>query len=329
MAQEVRFLSADDVARALPMAEAVEGMKAAYAQLSTGQADMPLRARVQGDGGVTLVMPAHLQQSAALGVKVVSVFPQNTARGLPIIHALVLALDAGTGRPLAIMEGGSLTAIRTGAGAGAATDLLARPDAHTVAIIGSGVQARTQLEAVCTVRSISTVYVYSPTRAHAERFAADMAGRGPIPTTIHVTAAADEAVAAADIVCTATTSSTPVFNGAALRPGAHINAVGSYTPQMQELDEAALRGALIVMDSREAVLAEAGEVIIALQNGAISESDLHAELGQIVAGQKSGRSSPQQITYFKSCGVAVQDAAAAQIALRNAEAQGLGTLLAL
>ena len=325
----LRILSAADVRQALPMADAIASQKRAYAELSTGTAVMPLRTRLPvDDEAVTLIMPAYLPETAALGVKLVSVFPRNPARGLPFVYAAVLVIDPDTGQPVALLEGGALTAIRTGAGAGAATDLLARPDAASVAIIGSGVQARTQLEAVCTVRQIRQVRVYSPNRAHAAAFAADMAGQDPIPAAVEVAGDAATAVAGADIVCAATTSFTPVFPGAALKPGAHVNGVGSYLPTMQEVDLTTVQRALVVVDSREAALAEAGDLIIPLQDGAISAGHIHAEIGEIVAGRKPGRRSATQITFFKSVGVAVQDAAAAAVALRNAEQLGLGTAVA-
>ena len=328
---ELRILNAAEVRQALPMAAAIEGMKAAFSQFSAEQADVPLRSRISipGHEGVALFMPAYLAQSDDLAVKVVTVFPKNIHRGEPIIYATVLILDTVTGRPLALLEGSALTAIRTGAGSGAATDLLARPDAQTVAIIGSGVQARTQLEAVCTVRPIRTAYVYSPNPQHAAAFAEEMAGQGPIPDAIRPVLEAAEAVRAADIICTATTSSTPVFDGRELKPGTHINAVGSYTPEMQEVDITTIQQALVVVDSRESVLAEVGDLLIPLHSGAITESDIHAELGEIVAGVKDGRTTPDQITYFKSVGLAVQDAAAAQIALQNALRLNLGTVVSL
>lgn len=318
------------------MSEAIAGMKSAFVQLSTGQASMPLRSRTQVDSvqgqpvnGTTLVMPAFLPESSALGIKIVSVFPQNVARGLPLIHALVLALDAETGRPLALLEGGSVTAIRTGAGSGAATDVLARPAASIAAVIGSGVQARTQLEAICTVRSVEEVRVFSLSPANAEAFAAEMAGLGPIPQRVVVVDDPDTAVADADIICAATTSETPVFDGTHLKPGAHVNAVGSYMPSMQEVDVATIRRALVVVDSREAVLAEAGDLLVPLEQGDISADHIHAELGEIIVGKKHGRTTPDQITYFKSVGVAVQDAAAARIALQNALAHNLGQIVEL
>ena len=324
---KMRILSAADVRRALPMAEAIAGMKQAFAQLSTGQAEVPLRGRVDvaPHSGTTLVMPAFLAQSNDLAVKVVSVFPKNSARYEPTIYAAVLVLDAETGRPLALMEGGSLTAIRTGAGSGAATDLLARPNASVVAILGSGVQARTQLEAVCTVRDIREVRVYSPTHENAVTFAREMRGVGPIPDTIRIMSNPETAVRGADIICAATSSSKPVFHSKDVTAGAHINGVGSYTPAMQEVDAETVRRALVVVDEREAAWEEAGDLIRPLQDGLITEAHIHAELGEIVAGLKPGRSSPEQITFFKSVGVAVQDAISGRIALENAIKHNLGT----
>ncbi|MBP6804489.1 MAG: ornithine cyclodeaminase family protein [Chloroflexi bacterium] len=326
---KIRFLSAQDVRRALPMSQAVAGMKAAYASVSTGQAVMPLRSHVSiaDRQGTTLVMPAYLPDDSApsLAVKVVSVFPQNAQRGEPVIYGLVMALDAATGRPLAIMEGSSLTAIRTGAASGAATDVLAREDTAVAAIFGSGVQARTQLEAVCTVRAIREVRIFSLVPQQAIALAAEMAGQGPIPTNVRVVDKPETAVRNADVICTATTSNTPVFDGLHLTPGAHINGVGAYLPTMQEIDVATVRRALVVVDSRTAVLAEAGDLIIPLQNGDIAASHIHAELGEIVTGLKTGRTDPQQITFFKSVGLAAQDAVAARIVLRNALDANLGT----
>ena len=312
------------------MREAIEGMKDAYARLSSGRAIVPLRSRVDvPDRGVTLVMPGFLEDGDSVVVKTVSVFPVNAQQGLPVIHALVTVLDAQTGVPIALLEGGTLTAIRTGAASGAATDLLARKNAQSVAIFGSSVQARTQLEAVCTVRQIKDVRIFSLDHAQAEKFAAEMAGHGPIPATIRIAQDAADAVRGADIVCTATTSSVPVFDGNFLSLGTHINGVGSFIPTMREVDLVTVQRALVVVDSRSAVWAEAGDLIIPLQNGDITENHIHAELGEIVTGKRSGRESADQITFFKSVGVAVQDVAAAGIALKNAQAQNLGTAINL
>lgn len=327
----IRILTAEDVRRALPMREAVEGMKQAYAQLSSGKADVPLRGRVAiaPHEATTLTMPAYLQESEALAVKIVSVFPHNSQRQESVIYGAVLVLDAQSGRPLALLNGGTLTAIRTGAGAGAATDVLARDDAKIAAIIGSGVQARTQLEAVCAVRTIVEVRVFSPNQEHATAFAAEMRGQGAIPAVVQVVDAVETAVRGADIICAATTSSTPVFSGEDVAPGTHINGVGSYTAKMQEVDVETIRKALVVVDNVEAVLDEAGDLIIPIQQGQFSKAQIAAELGEIIAGSKPGRLDANQITFFKSVGNAAQDAIAAQIALRNAEKLGLGTMVEL
>ena len=251
---DLRVLTADDVRRALPMATAVAAMKEAYRQFSAGQADVPLRSRleVSAHDGVTLVMPAYLRRTGELAVKIVSVFSNNPARQLPTIHALVVAVDAETGAPAALLEGAALTAIRTGAASGAATDALARADSRTLAVFGSGAQARTQLEAVCTVRAIERVKIYSLDPPGAQRLVDACAGQSPIPADVRVAASAVAALEGADIVCTATTSSTPVFEDSALQAGTHINAIGSYTPSMQEIDPQTLRRALLVVDSRQA-----------------------------------------------------------------------------
>lgn len=328
---QIRILSAADVRKALPMAAAIEGMKDAFAQLSAGTAHVPLRLRVAMPeaSGLSLIMPAFMQGSGDLAVKVVSVFNENPARGLPLIHGVVLALDPQTGQPLALLEGGSLTAIRTGAGAGAATELLALPECQTAAIIGSGVQARTLLEAICTVRSIRSVRVFSPNAQHAAAFAEAMRGQGPVPQAVQAVASAAAAVRGADIICAATTSHTPVFSGKDLQPGAHVNGVGSFTPEMQEVDLETIQRALVVVDSRASAWEEAGDLIQPLRAGSITKDRIHAELGELLRGVKPGRSSAAQITYFKACGSAAQDAVAARIAVNNAVLHNLGTLVEL
>ncbi|HEY75433.1 MAG TPA: hypothetical protein G4O00_04525 [Thermoflexia bacterium] len=325
----LRVLSREDVRRALPMREAVEAMKRAFAQLSQGQAQVPLRVAlpVERHNGVTLFMPGYLAADDRMAVKIVSVFNDNPARGLPLIHALVVVVDAGTGAPTAVMDGTYLTALRTGAASGAATDLLAREDARVAAVFGAGAQGRTQLEAVCAVRPIETAWVYDVDPGRAATYAGEMADRLGIPIRVASTPA--EAVRAADVICTATTSTAPVFNDADVRPGTHINAIGAYTPQMQEVPAETVVRAKVVIDHREASLAEAGDLIIPLQQGLITEDHIWAELGEIVAGVKPGRTDPEEITLFKSVGVAVQDVAAAAAVLEAAERLGLGVEVSL
>jgi len=325
----IRILSREDVRQSLPMAEAIEAVKAAFAQLSTGRADVPLRValEVPRHNGVTLFMPAYLAADDQMAVKIVSVFNDNPAKGLPLIHALVTVVDATTGEPVAVMDGTYLTALRTGAASGAGTDLLARQEAGTAAIFGAGVQGRTQLEAVCAVRPIEKVWVYDISPQQAATFAEEMTLRLSVPVEVAGTPA--EAVRQADVICTATTATSPVFDGADVRPGTHINAVGAYTPQMQEIPVETVLRAKVVIDHRESSLAEAGDLIIPLQQGRMTEAHIYAELGEISAGLKPGRTSAEEITLFKSVGVAVQDAAAASAVLKAARRLGLGTDVSL
>ncbi len=322
------ILNAADVCKALPMREAIEAMKRAYASLSDGKAEMPLRTRlpVPKHDAATLFMPAFVQteQGDALAVKIVSLFPGNPQRGLAFIQAAMLVLEADSGRPLALLEGSSLTAIRTGAASGAAIDLLARPDSKVLAVFGAGGQGRSQMEAACSVRRIEKVWVCDTSIQRAEVLAAEMAGRGEVPQDVSVATNSQQAVKDADIICTATTSKTPVFDDEHLKPGVHISAIGSYLPDMQEIPARTLARALVVVDSRSAVLAESGDLIQPIRAGLFDENHIHAELGEIVLGRKTGRQSPEQVTYFKSVGLAVQDAIAAQLALQNADKMGLG-----
>ncbi len=322
------ILTADDVRKALPMREAVDALKRAYAAVSDDRVEMPLRSRldVEPHDAQCLFMPAYARSEAgeALAVKVVSLFPQNPARGLAFIQAAVLVLEPDTGRALALLEGGSLTAIRTGAAGGAGIDVLARPDSHVVAVFGAGVQGRTQLEAACTVRHVDRAWVYDPDSIRADAFAREMSGRGPVPKDVRPAASPAEALAEADVVCTATTSRAPVFADRELRPGTHISAVGSYTPHMQEVPADTVKRALVVVDARSAALVESGDLIRPMQLGLFGEDHVHAELGEIILGRKSGRADAQQITYFKSVGIAAQDVVAAQLAVANARRLGLG-----
>ena len=324
------ILTATEVQKALPMKDAIEAMKRAYASLSDGKAEVPLRTRlsVPPQDAISLFMPAYVQTEGgdALAVKVVSLFPKNPERerSLAFIQASVLVLDAETGRTMALLEGSSLTAIRTGAGSGAAIDVLARPDSKVVAVFGAGAQGRTQLEAACSVRKIEKAWVFDPSIERAESFVREMAGKGSISKDLRVASSSGQAVSEADIICTATTSTTPVFADVDLKPGTHISAIGSYTPEMQEVPAETVARASVVVDSRSATLAETGDLLQPMQAGLFGEEHIYAELGEILLGRKPGRKSPDQITYFKSVGVAVQDAMAAQLALQNARSQRLG-----
>jgi ornithine cyclodeaminase len=322
------LLNAEEIRKSLPMKEAIEAMKSAYAALSGGKAVVPLRTRlpIPQSEALSLFMPAyvHSADGQALAIKVVSLFPDNPARGLAYIQAAVLVFDPETGRAIALLEGSSLTAIRTGAAGGAAIDLLARKDSKTVAIFGAGAQGRTQLEAACTARNIETAFIFDSSADRAHAFAEELNGRGVVTKDIRVAQSAREAVEHADIICTATTSTKPVFDDQDLKAGTHISAVGSYTPEMQEVPAETLQRAKIFVDSRSASLEEAGDLIQPMRAGLFNESHICGELGEVALGIKSGRESQEEITYFKSVGIAVQDAMAAQVALNNAKKMKLG-----
>jgi ornithine cyclodeaminase len=247
------------------------------------------------------------------------------------VHAAVLLVDPESGLPSALLEGTWLTALRTGAASGLATDLLARPDASVLGVIGAGVQARTQVEAVRAVRRIEEVRVASRTRASAESLARELeAGEATAagPPRVVVVDSSRDAASGADVVVTATDSATPVLPADAVAPGAHVNAVGGYRPDMQELPSGLVARARLVVDQVAAALAEAGDVVIPIAEGLVRETDL-VELGAVAAGRAAGRRLPDEITVFKSVGSAAQDLALAALALERARAAGAGTVVEL
>jgi ornithine cyclodeaminase len=320
-------LSREDVRRLVPMTEAIELVGLAFQDLSAGRALSPIRTplAVRPGMGTTLVMPAYVPSQAALGVKVVSVFTGNPALGLPTITSLVSLFDDATGQPLAIMEGGYLTALRTGAVSGVASRLLARPEARVLTVVGAGAQALTQAAAVCAVREIERVIVVGRSESSLATFRERATAEWPgVAERLETTTDVSAAVRAADIVCTATTSATPVFNDADVKPGTHINGVGSFTPAMQEVPAATVARALLVVDQVEPALEEAGDLIIPLRDGVISRDHIGRELGQLVGGEAEGRTSTEQITLFKSVGNAVQDMAVARFAFLEAQRAGAG-----
>ncbi len=324
------ILNAAEVRQALPMPQAIDAMKQAFAAFSSGRAIVPPRTHltVAQHAGVSLIMPALVNDAnpsrEALTVKVVSVFDNNSPRGLARIQAAVLVLDPATGQPQALLEGATLTRIRTAAASGAATDLLSRRDSHVVAILGAGVQARTHLEAMCAVRAISEVRIYSRSPSKVDALIADFSNRPDCRAKLVAATSARDAIEHAHIICATTTASTPIFTDADVAPGTHINAVGSYMPQAREIPAETVVRSRVVVDSRQAAWVEAGDLIQPLNAGLIDRDHIHAELGEIVLAEKPGRSDDRQITLFKSVGLAVQDAVAARCALENARRLGQG-----
>lgn len=321
---QIRILSSEVVRTAIDMASAIEVMRDAFGALAEGRATVPLRLALETRHGVNLFMPAHLTDPDRIAAKVVSVNPGNTGRGLPAIHAVLLAMDPATGRLRALMDGTWLTALRTGAVGGLAADLLARRDASVVALFGAGVQARTQLEAARCVRSIREVRIVSASGSSADRMAAELDG----VRAVRVDDPA-EAVTGADIVIAATSSPTPVFDGRSIDPGTHVTGVGSFTTDMREVDTALIRLARVVVDEREAVLAEAGDIAGPIADGSVDASVVTAEIGDLVIGAAPGRRDAEEVTFFKSVGNAVQDVAVAARVLEVAEREDLGVVVEL
>lgn len=289
------------VGRLLSMEEVVAAMERALSDFSSGTVVQPVRTMlpVAEHQGFLGLMPAYT--GSALGAKLVAFYPRN--RGVPTHHATILLFRPETGEPLVSMDGRLITEVRTAAVSAVATDRLAKADASVLAIIGSGVQARSHLEALRLVRRFEEVRVWSP--RHAEDFARRFDG-------VLATSSAEEAVRGADVVVTATTSKTPVLSGEWLSPGAHINAVGAARPDWRELDDEALRRSRVCVDSREAAMKESGDVIAA--------GEIFAEVGEVVSGAKAGRQSDEEVTLFKSLGLAVEDMATAELVYRKARA---------
>jgi alanine dehydrogenase len=327
------FLSRRDVERLLDPDELIDALAPAMADLSAGRASMPPRnfahvrgpgAGVQGPGsdGILAAMPAYVPASGALAAKLVLVFHGNAARGLETHQAIVAVFDPETGEPAAIMDGASITALRTAAGSALATRLCAREDAATLAIIGTGVQARSHARLIPRVRKITDVIVAGRTPAHVEAFATSIGARAA--------ASYEEAVAGADIVCACTNATEPVIRRAWLKPGTHVNAVG-FAPG-PELEPDVFADASVVVESRASVIGTfpngASDLTQAVEAGLLSRADL-IEVGELVDGRQLARNGPDQITIYRSVGVAVQDAAAAMCVLRAARRANAGTEVSL
>ncbi len=314
----MRVIRASDVSDACPMADAIGAVRAGFVALSAGRAAVPVRLGVPlGPGAVALTMPASLAGSPYYSVKVVTVVPDNPPRGLPLVGAAVLLGDAATGATLALIDGTTLTALRTGAAGGVAAAALARPESAVLALFGVGAQARTQLLAAAHVLSVREVRVVGRTPANVAAFLVWASEQPSLRATLVRAAVAEDAVAGADVVVTATGSATPVFPGRLLALGTHVTAIGSFTPAMRELDEDALRGARVVVDERRAALAEAGELV------GRSGDDV-VEIGEVLAGRVPGRRDRSDRTVFKSVGNAVQDLVVAARVYELAVQRGLG-----
>jgi alanine dehydrogenase len=317
-------LARADLERVLDPAAVIAAVESAFREAAAGRAPaLPRAGLPMAKGGIFLGMISALPRRRALGAKLVAFVEANRKRGLPTLHASYLLSDPETGAPLAFMEAGFLTAIRTGAASAVAAKYLARPDSRCVACFGAGVQAEFQLRCLKAVLPIDGVTVVGrdPTRAWA--FAERM--RGALGVPVGVTRDRRAAVSDADVVTCATTSSRPVFAGRHLRPGTHVDAIGSFRPDRREVDTGAVKRARVVVDTYEGAWTEAGDLLVPIRAGAISRRHVKAELAEVVARRKPGRTRPEEITLFKSVGWAPEDAAAARLAYDRAVEQGIGT----
>jgi ornithine cyclodeaminase/alanine dehydrogenase-like protein (mu-crystallin family) len=325
----VLILSHRDVAAALPPRACAEAMAAVLTARARGETHHPLRTmmRAPGAAGLMGLMPSwrgeRQDDGAVFALKAICVMPGNPARGLDAHQGTVTLFDGETGQPSAILNASAITEIRTAAVTAVATGLLARGDARTLAILGAGVQGRAHLEALAGVRGFEEVRIYAPTQAHAKA----LAEQGELPgAQVSAVATAQDAVRGADVVVAATNSREPVLAHAWLKPGAHLNAVGASTPNARELDTATVAASALFCDSRESLRNEAGEFQLAVREGAIpGDEHVRAELGEVLAGTAPGRADDGELTLFRSLGIAVEDLAAAQLAVGNAREQGLGT----
>ncbi len=319
-------LTRDDVAQLLTMKDALAAVEEGFRQLALGTVVMPQRAAtaIAPANGLHLSMPAFVGgEVGALTVKIVTVYGDNPAAyGLPTIQGLLLVHDAQTGSVLAMMDAEHLTATRTGAASGVATQHLARPDATTVTIFGAGALAPGQLAAVCAVRPIRRAYVVTRSGAKDEPFCAQM--RAALEIEVIATRDAEQAVRQADILCTATNSQTPLFPSDWLQPGTHINAVGAYTRTMRELDTATIQRSRVFVDHHPAAQAEAGDILIPISEQVLTYAHVQGTLGEVITGQVLGRTSEAEITVFKSVGLAMQDAVTAARLYAKAVAVGSG-----
>ena len=304
------FLDADAIRAATPIGDLVDAVETAYRDVAAGRDRSPLRSHVPLDEGDLLLMPGVRTGATGASVKLVTVMPGNAARGRPTVQAVIVWFDATTGESLALLDGSTVTAMRTGAASGVATRLLAREDARTLAIIGAGAQAEWQVRAVMAVRPIDRVMVCARSAESRDRFAERM--RGTLEAEVVACPGVEAAIRDADVVCCATTSTEPVFDAAWLRPGAHVNGIGAFRLGMVELPpELFATASVVAVDERQAAVAEAGDLVAAIERGLLSESDL-VEIGTVERGWVAGR-EPDAITAFKSVGLAIQDVAAAEL----------------
>jgi alanine dehydrogenase len=323
--QVMLLLSESQVQSLIDIDELISTLEKAHIQYSSGNAVMPVRLVVplpQIQGRITS-MPGFLNEDKALGIKVVTYFHENPRQNLPAILGTIMLFSADTGKMIAVMDGNYITAIRTACASAMATKPLANAETPVMGILGAGVQARAHIEALTRVRRIERIKIYSPSGASAAAIKKDM--NVSTKSGIDVARSAEDAVRDSDLLVTASTAKEPIVKSEWLKAGVHINAVGSHRPDYREIGGATIAGAKVVVDSREAIMAECGDILLAIQENLISEKHIHGEIGEVLAGTKPGRSSASEVTIYKSVGIAIQDVATASLVYRKALERGLGT----
>jgi len=311
------LLSDDEISRLLSMGETMDAVEKAFGEFAKGSVKMPSRSTIMLDkyNGSISFMPSYLQESSALATKIISIYPRNPERGLPTTVAWIVVNDPETGMIEALLDGTYLTAMRTGAVTGVAARYLAPKDSRVAAVIGCGVQGKTQAWAVSEACELETIRLFDLSDERMRRFAEEM---GPkLGVDIIPSSSGAEAVADADVVVTATTSKNPVIRREWLGDRVHVGAIGAFYPDWRELDTATVSEAKVVVDSREAIMEEAGDILIPISEGAITEDHIYAELGELVLGKKEGRTPEDGLTVFKSVGLAIQDSSVANLVMKK------------
>ncbi len=331
---DITILRQKDIEEVFSMKDAVQASKDALEIYSKGESDVPLRTvlDVENQDAESIYMPGYAEGANALGVKIVSVFPNNSKKGLNTVPATMILVDEETGEVSSVMDGTYLTQLRTGAVAGAATDILAKKDSKTFAIIGTGGQAPSQIEAVLSVRDIETVKIYNRDLEKAEAFAKKMTEKLGKKYNAKMVAAEtpEKAVKDADIITTVTTAKKPVFDGKFVKKGAHINAVGAFKPDMQEIDEYTLTNAdKVYVDTTEGVLNECGDFIIPIQKNNFNEEEITGELGEVITKKVVGRENDDEITLFDTTGSGILDIVTARRIYENAKSKEIGQIIEL
>ena len=321
------LLNRETIQGLLNMEDTIGILEQAFGELAEGTSIMPPRTAVSDPdhNGWYAFMPAQLKKMGALGIKAVTVYKDNQAKfGLPVTPATIILMDGETGKTISVMDGGYITAMRTGAVSGLATRYMARPDAKVAGVLGTGVQARAQLSGMATAHKLERAICFSmDTPENQQKFADDLAGQTGVP--VSVVGSVQELIEGSEILALATTATTPVVDGDWVQPGTHINAIGSHAPGVRELDTKTVVKSKIICDNVEACLAEAGDLQIPMEEGALKESDIRGEISELVSGQKKGRESDSEITLFKSVGLSIQDISVAYHVYGKARAQGVGT----